>query len=132
MSFVDLELARWLKEGALWTSADNAGVVAAFGAIARTTEIRSPLALAAGADAEAVRQVAFLGGPLVEDVAIVSGLRRDLLGQAITLKANPPDGEAASAVRQLGYEVGKTAFVIAYQEHDDIEQTTLVVLRKLA
>jgi hypothetical protein len=129
---VDLELARWLKEGVKFASADNAGVAAAFGALGRTTEIRGPLALAAGADAEAVRQVAFLGGPLVEDVAVVSGLRRDLLGKCITLRADPPEGQAANAARQLGYELGQPVFVIGYQEHDKAELTTLFVLRKLS
>lgn len=77
------------------------------------------------------RQLAFLAGPLVEDVAVVDGLRADLLGQSITLKANPIDGAGADPVRQLGYELGRTVFVIGYQEHDELEQTTLIVLRKL-
>jgi hypothetical protein len=132
---VDQEFARWLREGVLFTAAESAAVAAAWGALARTTEIRSPLALAAGADAEAARQLAFLSGPLVEDLHVVDGLRADLIGQAIVLKANPPDGELANGTRQLGYEMGVTVFVIGVQEHDELEQTTLLVLmvlRKIA
>ncbi|HEX8224463.1 MAG TPA: hypothetical protein VF605_11665 [Allosphingosinicella sp.] len=117
---VDLEFARWLKEGVKFASADDAGVAAKFGALGRSTEIQSPLALLAGATAEAARQVAFLAGPLVVDTHLVDGLRADLLGQPVTIQAD-----------RLGYDAGVVVFVIGVEELAAVDQTTLTVLRKL-
>jgi hypothetical protein len=129
---VDQGFARWLREGILFASVSDAPTAATWGALARETEIRSPLALAAGAEAEAARQLAFLKGPLVEDELVVDGLRgAELLGRAWTVTMHPPEGAAPAATRQLGYEVGVSVFVIAYQEQEDADLTTLFVLRTL-
>jgi hypothetical protein len=120
MAAVDPEFARWLKEGAVYAAADDAAIAAIFGALARVTEVMSPLALAAGADAEAARQLAFLAGPLVLEVVVVKGLRIDLIGCPVTLTGD-----------RLGYEASPSVFVLGVEEHDAVELTTLVVLRKL-
>lgn len=120
MSAVDPGIAAWLRGGALFASSSDAPVAAAFGASAIETEIRTPLATKAGAEAEAARQLAFLKGPLVEDTAVIPGLRADLIGQAITLRGT-----------ELGYDTGKAVFVIAAEEADAADLTVLRVLRRL-
>ena len=117
---VDPGFARWLREGALWTPADNATVLALYAAIAREVTAMSPLALKTGADAEAARQVAFLGGPLVIDTHLVPGARVDLIGQCVTIVAD-----------RLDYQAGVAVFVIGAAEADKTDQTVLTVLRKL-
>lgn len=83
------------------------------------SEIISPLHTEAGALAEATRQAAFLAGPLVEDVAVVSGARRDLMGKTITVICD-----------KLGYDAGVPVFVIGFAEKDGY--TELNILRSLA
>ena len=84
------------------------------------TEILSPFALKADAEAEAARQLAFLSGPLAIDTHLVPGLRSDLFGQAVTIASS-----------RLGYGAGRPAFVIGVEEADAADQTTLTVLVKL-
>lgn len=117
---VDPGFAQWLKDGVLFASADDAQVAAIWAAVARVTEVTSPLALKADADAEAARQAAFLGGPLAIDDHLVDGQRADLLGKAVTITS-----------ARLGYGAGASVFVIVVAEADDQNLTTLTVLRKL-
>lgn len=118
MPVVDSGTALYLKSQALFTKA--AGVLAAtWGNRAVDTEIISPLALKTAADTEAARQIAVLEGPLCEDVLVVPGRRKDLLGKVITAKG-----------ARLDYTAGKLAFVIGFQE---AESTTILnVIRKVA
>jgi len=118
---VDPEFARWLREGILFAAAEDAAIAGLWGGLARETEIRSTLALKPGAEAEAARQVAFLGGVLVIDTHLVSGLRLYLLGRPVAIVGN-----------RLGYEAGPTVFVLGVEEARDTDQSTLTVLRKLA
>lgn len=118
---VDAAIVEWLKQGALFASATDAGVGAAWGADASETEIVSPLALEADAAAEATRQQAFLEGPLVVEVHDVPGLRSDLFGRPVTIVAN-----------RLGYDAGVVVFVIGVEEQERVERTRLTVLRRLA
>lgn len=120
MAAVDPGFAAWLKERALFASAADGAVAAAFGADAIETEIVSPFALQADAAAEAARQLAFLSGPLVMDVHQVPGLRSDLYGKAITIRTDT-----------LGYDAGVVCFVIGVEEADNGATTALTVLRKL-
>lgn len=117
---VDAGFARWLKEGIIYASATDTAIETKWGARARSTDVGSPLATKAGAEAEAARQLAFLGGPLVIDDHVVAGLRADLIGQPVTLTIN-----------RLGYDAGVVVFVIGAAESDQVEQTTLTVVRRL-
>jgi DNA-binding transcriptional regulator LsrR (DeoR family) len=117
---VDAAVVRWLKEGAIYELASDASTVTKYGAVARETSVMSPLALTAGAAAEAARQVAFLSGPLVVDTHLVKGLRSDLIGQPVTI-----------TTARLGYDAGLVVFVIGVAERDETDQTVLTVLRKL-
>jgi hypothetical protein len=118
---VDAGFARWLKEGVIFAPADDAATSALWGALARSSDIVSPLATKAGADAEGIRQIAFLKGPFVVDQHVVPGQRFDLLGRAVAL-TNP----------RLGYAGGVTVFVIGVEESEDVNLTALTVLRRLA
>lgn len=120
MADVLVTVADYLKNVALFTAAANPGGVAWGAARAIESEIISPLYEKADADAEAVRQAAFLAGPLVEDVVTVKGARRDLMLQPITIEGD-----------MLGMAGGVAAFVIGFEERDN-GQTDLVVIRSLA
>lgn len=120
MAAVDASLAEWLKAAALYAPATDAGVAAAWGVRAIETEIVSPFAERADAEAEAARQLAFLSGPLVLDRHVVDGQRRDLLGRTVAI-----DGD------DLDYPAGVLAFVIRVEELDG-NLTALDVLRRLA
>jgi hypothetical protein len=118
---VDQGFARWLREGAYFAEASDAQVAGMFAQLARVSEIVSTLALKAGAEAEAARQLAFLKWPLAIDTHLVPGLRADLIGQPVAIRGD-----------RLGYDAAPTVFVIGVAEQDGTDQTLLTVLRKLA
>ena len=110
--------SEYLGSTALFANADATGV--AWGERGVESETISPLALKADAEAEAARQLEFLSGPLVEDVVVVDGARRDLMLKTIAVTGS-----------KLGYDAnGKAVFVIGYQEL--AATTELYVLRSLA
>lgn len=116
---VSITVAEYLKSEALFASvASPSGVAWAGRAV--ESQIISPLYFGDDAAAEATRQAAFLAGPLVEDVLIIPGQRKDLFLKAITA-----DGD------KLGYSGGKPCFVIGFNERDD-GHTELTVVRSLA
>lgn len=117
---VDPGFARWLKEGIIYAPAEDGAIGAAWGDLARSTDVGSPFATPGGAAAEASRQLAFLKGPLVIDEHLIAGSRYDLLGRAVTLTAD-----------RLGYDAGVTVFVVGAEELDDTDQTKLTVVRRL-
>lgn len=117
---VDAEFARWLREGVKFATVDDATIAALWAELARVSEITSPLALEAGAEAEGERQIEFLGGPLAIDEHLLAGLRFDLFGKAVTL-----------VVDRLDYTAGAVVFVIGVEELEETEQTKLTVVRKL-
>ncbi|MEA3018397.1 MAG: hypothetical protein QOI38_3119 [Sphingomonadales bacterium] len=117
---VDAAQAQWLRDGAVFAVATDAAIAAAWGEDALETRITSPLALAAGASAEATRQQDFLEGPFAIETHDVPGLRSDLLGRPVTLTSS-----------HLGYDAGLIIFVLGVDEQERVERTTLTVLRKL-
>lgn len=121
MATVDPVFAQWLQERALWHLETDATLSARWGTRAQTTERLSPLALKADADAEATRQIAFLGGPLVEDEHLVLGAWSDKLGQVVTITGD-----------RLGYAAGVDCFVIGVQDDRAAGTSRLSVLRRLA
>lgn len=115
---VDSVTKIYLKGEGFFEKSDNATLPAGLLPMAVVQEIMSPLAIRADAGTEADRQLAFLGGPLVRDIHIVQGARRDLQARPITLKGD-----------QLDYAAGIPCFVIGFKELDD-GTTELTVLRK--
>jgi hypothetical protein len=116
---VDTGFAQWLRDPALFVSEVNAGLHANILAAGVESEIASPLGTSVAAQAEAVRQMAVLGGPLAVDEHIVKGQRRDLIGKVVTLQHE-----------LLGYSAGASGFVIDADEKDE-GYTVLQVVRKL-
>lgn len=118
MTDVALTVAEFLKSEALFAFSEAVGYD--WGDRAVETEIISPLVFQGDAEAECIRQMLFMEGPLVEDVVQVTGARRDLMGKVITITGD-----------RLGYDAGgKLAFVIGYIEGKGI--TDLSVVRKLS
>jgi hypothetical protein len=117
---VDGGLVEWLKQGALFASATDAAVVAAWGNDGRETEIMSCLALEADAAAEAARQLAIMKGSVAFERHDIKGLRADLIGKPVTITCD-----------RLGYDAGLTVFVIDAEERKGTERTDLIVLRRL-
>lgn len=120
MANVDPGYASWLKSDARYVGATIAGAAAAWGDKALDSRIVSPLAYKADAQAEATKQAQFLAGPIARDNVLVKGLRRDLLGQLVTLTGD-----------RLGYEAGAAVFVIGVKENDGVRTTLLTVLKRL-
>jgi hypothetical protein len=118
---VEPSFALWLKSLTRVAEAVSAPIVANWGDRAVTSEIVSPLALKPDAVAEAARQLAFLGAPMVEETVSVPGLLHGLYGRAVQLFADAP-----------GYRTGPVVFVIGVEEAGDVARTTLTVLRRLS
>ena len=117
---VDAATVQWLKDGAMFVIAADAGVATAWGTDGLETDIVSPIAVAADAATEADRQQQFLEGPLVEEAHDVPGRRSDLLGRPVTLTCD-----------RLGYDAGVAVFVIGVDEAARPGRTILTVLRRL-
>ncbi len=119
MSLVPSTIAEWLKSGALYASADNGAVRAAWGDIAVESEIASCLALAADAAIEGDRQFAFVAQPLARETVLVPGRRSDLVGTSQRLFCD-----------RAGYAGGPTVFILTAQEQAG-NVTQLTVLRRM-
>jgi hypothetical protein len=81
---------------------------------------QTTIATNADAAAEAARQLAFLGGPLVEDEHLLVGQWAPYLGQVIIL-----------TIDQLGYDAGVAVFVIGVQDDRASDTSRVSVLRRL-
>lgn len=120
MSLVDADFAEWLRSEALMARAVDAPTDAKWGALAIDTRISSALALKVDADAEAVRQLAFLTGPPVVETLRVEGKQIGLLGRVVTLRTATGD-----------YAGGVQVFVLGADESEQGGGTRLTVLRRL-
>lgn len=118
---VDAALSSWLQSQYRYAGTTSDPVGAAWGDLAVTSEIGTPLLNKADALAEAARQHNFLLKPMVIDTVEVPGLRIDLIGKPMILFAD--DG---------GYAQGVRVFVLAAEEQSDVETTILTVLKRLA
>lgn len=116
MTAVDPAYAIALKNEALYVRVGTADPAWSDGQESKSI---SPLALRADAIAEAQRQIAFVGGPVVREQAEVPGARCDLIGRPVVLTGPG-----------LGYEEGLPVFVIGAAEGE--ATTVLTVLRRLA
>ncbi len=120
MAAVDPVFAQWLQDRALFHLEIDATLSARGGTRAQATERVTPYALKADADAEAVRQLAFLGGPLVEDDHLMLGAWRDKLGQVVTITGD-----------RLGYDAGVDCVVIDVRDDRASGTSRVTVLRRL-
>jgi hypothetical protein len=106
MTVVQPLFAQWLQADADFATTVNAALVAAWGETAAKSERITGIARAVDAQAEAARQLAFLGrGPFgVDEHQMVGGDWEKRLGQVVRLK-----------VDRLGYHAGIDVFVIGAQ-----------------
>lgn len=117
MSSVEQGYAAWLKgetltvtaigDMARWPLGAKAGGVTAF-------------ATKPGAMAEAARRLALTGTPYVRDIAVLPGLRRDLIGRCVMLVSDNLDYVPG----------GNRVFIVAVAEQEN-GTTIATVLRKL-
>lgn len=117
---VDPVTAAWLKSPYSSYAVQDAGLVAAWGAVATNSEIVSPLADRASASTESGRQTGFLGFAIGAERIRIQGLRLDLLGKLI------------DATCDRGTMTAERCLVIGVEEQAGIEMTILTVLRKLS
>ena len=84
---VDSDYALYLQSPERLVTLSDAVMAARWGSFARTVEVSSCLTTEANALAEAARQQAFLGGPLVEDLVTLRGALdvAALRGRAVTI-----------------------------------------------
>lgn len=120
MTAVDPVFAQWLQAEALWFVATDAALAARWGTAAATGERLTTIALAADAEAEGNRQLAFLGGPLVRERHLVKGRWASLLGRVVTL-----------TIAQLGHDAGTDVFVVGAEDQLAAGTSWITVLRRL-
>lgn len=120
MTAVDPVFAQWLQDDGLWHVEADATLAARWGARARTSERMTTIAIKADAQAEAVRQIAFMGGPLVIDEHLLPGQWAAFIGQVITV-----------TTAKLGYQAGVDVFVIAVQDERSTGLSRVTVIRRL-
>ncbi len=141
MTTVDPVFAQWLQAAALYHLESDETLSARWGARTQSSERITPLALQPDAEAEALRQLAFLGGPLVEDEHLLVGTWADRLGQVISIESEQLGDQAVTVT--LGGEIltlggadvtlGGPAlcFVIGAQDDRATDLSRVSVLRRL-
>lgn len=120
MATVDPIFAQWLQDEGLWALAEDAGAVLKWATTAATAERMTSIAFKADAEAEAGRQLAFMGGPLVIDVHSLKGEWRKYRGQVITITGD-----------KLGYDAGVNVFVLGVTDSLATGLSSVTVLRRL-
>lgn len=120
MASVDPVYAQWLQSEGMWAVSTDAMLSARWGASVQTSERMTTLAEKADADAEAARQIAFMGGPLVPDEVILRGAWAGYLGQVITV-----------TIDRLGYDAGVDVFVLRAEDDWSTGISRVNVLRRL-
>ena len=121
MALVETSFADWLKSDSLKAVATGIGLDG-WGDVPVKSNIASCISGAAPGDAnaEAARQIAFLGPARVIETLRVPRRRLDLIGKCVALTANWP-----------GYEAGPVVFVLGAEEIDGEDGTKLKVIRRL-
>lgn len=120
---VDPVFAQWLQEKAMYALREDAGIAARWGETAIVSARDTSIALQADAEAEGLRQLAFMAGPLVEDehvLPIIAGGWRQHMGRVITLTSD-----------DLDYAGGVDVFLISARDDHAAGVSTLLVLRRL-
>ncbi len=116
---VDPIFAQWLQADALWHVGEDAARKARWGDSGQLSERLTTIAAQADAEAEAVRQLAFLAGPLVPEEHLLAGPWAAYLGQVITLTGD-----------RLGYAAGVDVFVIGVVDDRAAGTSRVTVLRR--
>lgn len=121
MTLVDPVFAQWLMADSLWSLAEDAASAARWGDSGLTKERRTTIAMKADAEAEAARQLAFIGaGPMVIDQHLLIGRWEQFRGQVITITGT-----------QLDYDAGVDVFVLGVEDAWATGTSRVTVLRRL-
>lgn len=122
MSTADPLFAQWLMSASLQHVEADATLIDRWGATAVATSRVTTIATKADAEAEAQRQIDFLGGtgPIVIEEHQLAGVWAPYQGQVITL-----------AIDRLGYDDGLDVFLLGAQDNRATGLSTLTVARRL-
>lgn len=120
MTAVDPLFAQWLQSDGLTTVREDAVLKARWGDTAQILQRQTTFAIRTDAEAEADRQLAFMGQPLVQDEHQVIGRLAPYLGQVVTL-----------TIARLGYDAGIDCFVIGAEDNLATGISKVTVLRRL-
>lgn len=122
MTMVDPVYAQWLMADCLWSLATDAVGAARWGDSALSKERQTTIATRADAEAEAARQLAFMGagGPMAIDQHLLTGRWEPYRGQVITLTGN-----------HLDYDEGVNVFVLGVEDALAAGTSRVTVLRRL-
>ena len=117
---VDPIYAQWLQAAALFHVEEDAVLGGRWGDSALICQRTTSIASKADAAAEALRQLDFLGGPLVIDEHEVPSSWASRIGQVVTL-----------TIGELGYDGGVDVFVIGAADDLATGLSTVTVIRRL-
>lgn len=120
MTMVDPVFAQWLMADCQWSLSADAPTQARWGATAQTRERKTTIATKADAEAEAARQLAFMGQPMALDVHLLKGRWEPFRGQVITITLD-----------QLDYDAGVDVFVLGAEDVLSDGTSRVTVLRRL-
>lgn len=120
MASVDPVFAQWLTSDGLWAVSEETALKARWGNKALTTSRMTTIASKADAEAEAARQLAFMGPVAAIDVHMLPGRWRQYRGQVITITAD-----------KLGYDAGVDVFVLGAEDEEANGLSRVTVLRRL-
>lgn len=120
MTAVDPLFAQWLMSPGYWQVSTDALLAARWGDRAQQTERMTTIATKAEAQAEAARQLAFLGGPLAIEEHLLVGEWSERLGQVITI-----------TIPQLGYDGGLDVFLLSAEDDRVAGTSRVTVIRRL-
>ncbi|MDT7533725.1 hypothetical protein OVY48_09845 [Sphingobium sp. SA2] len=122
MTTVDPVYAQWLMADTLWTLATDTVGAARWGTSGLTKERPTTIATRADAEAEAARQLAFMGagGPMALDSHLLPGRWEPVRGQVITIHGN-----------RLGYAGGVDVFLLSADDVLAAGTSRVTVLRRL-
>lgn len=122
MTTVDPVFAQWLMARCQWAVSTDQDVADRWGATALTKERQTTIATKADAEAEAARQLAFMGGggPMAIDDHVLLGQWARYRGRVITITG-----------KRLGYAGGADVFVLGAQDVQATGTSVVTVLRRL-
>lgn len=120
MASVDPLFAQWLMADGLWEVSEEATLKARWGDKALTTSRMTTIATKADAEAEAARQLAFMGPVAAIDQHTLKGSWRQLRGRVVTLTSD-----------RLGYQAGVDVFVLGAEDELSTGLSRVTVLRRL-
>lgn len=120
MTLVDPVFAQWLLAESLWALTTDEASATRWGDSALTKERQTTIATKEDAEAEAARQLAFMGGPMAIESHLLLGRWEPVRGQVITITGD-----------RLGYDGGIDVFLLGAEDALGAGTSRVTVLRRL-